>query len=53
MTALAGSGPAFVYRFIDALASGAMALGLPGEQSRRLARVKTVNMAGVLVGSAR
>jgi len=37
VTALAGSGPAFVYRFIDALASGAAALGLPQDQSERLA----------------
>lgn len=37
VTALAGSGPAFVYRYIDALASGAAALGLPQDQSQRLA----------------
>ncbi|MEP7221811.1 MAG: pyrroline-5-carboxylate reductase [Novosphingobium sp.] len=37
VTALAGSGPAFVYRFIDALASGAAALGLPRAQADRLA----------------
>ncbi len=36
VTALAGSGPAFVYRFIDALAAGATALGLPAEQAQRL-----------------
>ena len=37
VTALAGSGPAFVYRFIDALAQGATELGLPREQADRLA----------------
>jgi pyrroline-5-carboxylate reductase len=37
VTALAGCGPAFVYRFIDALASGAAALGLDAAQSQRLA----------------
>lgn len=37
VTALAGSGPAFVYRFIDALAGGAAALGLPRDQADRLA----------------
>ncbi len=37
VTALAGSGPAFVYRFIDALAAGAAALGLPADQAQRLA----------------
>jgi pyrroline-5-carboxylate reductase len=37
VTALAGCGPAFVYRFIDALAAGAVALGLEEGQSQRLA----------------
>ncbi len=37
VTALAGSGPAFVYRFIDALSAGAIRLGLGEEQARALA----------------
>ena len=37
VTALAGSGPAFVYRFIDALAVAAANLGLPRGQADRLA----------------
>lgn len=37
VTALAGSGPGFVYRLIDALAGGAANLGLPREQADRLA----------------
>ena len=37
VTALAGSGPAFVYRFIDALAAAAAKLGLPPDQAFRLA----------------
>jgi pyrroline-5-carboxylate reductase len=37
VTALAGSGPAFVYRVIDALATGAANLGLPRDQADRLA----------------
>ena len=37
VTALAGSGPAFVYRFIDALSAGATELGLPADQAERLA----------------
>ncbi|MFM5930021.1 MAG: pyrroline-5-carboxylate reductase [Novosphingobium sp.] len=37
MTALVGSGPAFVYRVIDALAGGAESLGLPRSQADRLA----------------
>ncbi len=37
VTALAGSGPAFVYRFIDALGAGATRLGLDETQARALA----------------
>lgn len=37
VTALAGSGPAFVYRFIDALGSAAAQLGLPADKAGRLA----------------
>ena len=37
VTALAGSGPAFVYRFIDALAAGGAALGLDPAQAQRIA----------------
>lgn len=36
-TALVGSGPAFVYRFIDALAAGGAELGFAPEQAQRLA----------------
>ncbi|HEX7751175.1 MAG TPA: pyrroline-5-carboxylate reductase [Novosphingobium sp.] len=51
VTALAGSGPAFVYRFIDALVSGAVALGLPAEQAQRLA-LATVEGAGLLAAAS-
>lgn len=37
ITALVGSGPAFIYRVIDALAAGAADLGLPRNQADRLA----------------
>lgn len=37
VTALAGSGPAFVYRFIDALGAAATGLGLDEGKARRLA----------------
>ena len=51
VTALAGSGPAFVYRFIDALASGAVALGLPADQAGRLA-LATVEGAALLAAAS-
>ena len=37
LTALVGSGPAFVYRLIEALGTGAAALGLEAAQAERLA----------------
>lgn len=37
VTALTGSGPAFVYRFIDAIAGAARDLGLPQDEAERLA----------------
>jgi pyrroline-5-carboxylate reductase len=37
VTALSGSGPAFLYRFVDALARGGAAIGLPADQAARLA----------------
>ncbi len=51
VTALAGSGPAFVYRFIDALASGAAALGLEAGQAQRLA-LATVEGAALLASAS-
>ena len=47
VTALAGSGPAFIYRMIDALAAGATALGIPRDQADRLA-LGMVEGAGAL-----
>ena len=37
VTGLSGSGPAFVYRMIEALAEGAAAMGLPGDLALELA----------------
>jgi pyrroline-5-carboxylate reductase len=51
VTALTGSGPAFVYRFIDALAEGATNLGLPREQADRFA-VATVEGAAALAAAS-
>lgn len=46
-TALSGSGPAFVFRFIDALAHGGEQLGLEPAQAKRLA-IAMVEGAGLL-----
>jgi pyrroline-5-carboxylate reductase len=51
VTALTGCGPAFVYRFIDALASGGVALGIEASQARRLA-VAMVEGAAQLAASS-
>ena len=51
VTALGGSGPAFVYRFIDALAQGGAAIGLPAEQALRLA-LATVEGASALAAAS-
>jgi len=37
VTAVAGSGPAFLYRFIDALAAAAVSAGMSNEQAARVA----------------
>ena len=52
VTALAGSGPAFVYRFIDALAQGAAALGMDADQAGRLALSTVEGAAALAVASA-
>ena len=51
VTALAGSGPAFVYRFTDALGVAATRLGLPEDQARRLA-VAMVEGAAALAAAS-
>ncbi|NIJ21075.1 pyrroline-5-carboxylate reductase [Sphingomonas naasensis] len=48
---LSGCGPAFVYRFIDALAEAGTALGLTPDQAQRLA-IATVEGAGLLAAQA-
>lgn len=51
VTALAGSGPGFVYRFIEALAEGASALGLDAAQAQRMA-LATVEGAALLAAAS-
>lgn len=51
VTALAGSGPAFVYRFIDALAKAGEALGLDPEVSATLAKTMVDGSVDLAVGS--
>ncbi|MDE2436324.1 MAG: pyrroline-5-carboxylate reductase [Sphingomonadales bacterium] len=51
VTALAGCGPGFVYRFIEALADGAARLGLDPAQAERLA-VATVEGAAQLAAAS-
>ncbi len=47
VTAVAGSGPAYVFRFLEALERAALAVGLPGELARPLA-LRTVEGAARL-----
>ena len=49
VTALAGCGPGFVFRFADALAVAGAALGLPEEQARRLALATLAGSAAMAV----
>lgn len=51
VTALAGSGPGFVFRFIDALAAAATALGLDPAQAQRIA-VEMVEGAAALAATS-
>jgi pyrroline-5-carboxylate reductase len=48
---LTGAGPAFLFRFIDALAAAAEELGLPPDQAQRLAQAM-VEGAGALAAAA-
>lgn len=50
VTALAGSGPGFVYRFIDALAQAAEELGLPADMAQQLALGMVEGAASLAAG---
>jgi len=52
VTALAGCGPGFVYRFIDAMAQGAIALGLDADHAQRLAIATVDGASDLTVASA-
>lgn len=51
VTALVGSGPAFVYRFVDALAQGGVGAGLSAETAAKLA-LSMVEGAAILAAGA-
>ena len=51
VTALSGSGPAFLFRFIDALGTAGAAIGLPADQAARFA-MATVEGAALLAARA-
>jgi pyrroline-5-carboxylate reductase len=51
VTALAGSGPAVVYRFIDSLGAAAVRLGLPEDQARSLALAMTEGASALAAAS--
>lgn len=51
VTALSGCGPAYLFRFIDALARAATSLGMPAAQSSRLA-LATIRGAATLASAA-
>lgn len=48
---LTGAGPAFLFRFIEALARGAVSLGLPDDQAQRLATAMVAG-AGALAAAS-
>ncbi len=52
VTALSGSGPAFLFRFIDALGQAGAALGLPADQAARFA-LATVEGSALLAAAAK
>ncbi len=53
LTALVGSGPAFVYRFLDALAGGAATLGIEAAQAQRLALAMVEGATALVAASDR
>lgn len=52
VTALSGSGPAYVFLFLEALIAGGRKVGLSAEQARRLALGTIIGAAKLAAGSA-
>lgn len=50
-TALAGSGPGFLFRYIDALAAAGARIGVPAEQAARLALATVAGSAAQAAGA--
>ncbi len=53
VTAISGSGPAYFYRFTEALAEAGRALGLPAEMAERLASLTFTGAAALMESSAK
>ncbi len=51
ITALSGSGPAFIFRFIAALSAGGVELGLPADLATRLALATTQGSAALALAA--
>ncbi|TVV76867.1 pyrroline-5-carboxylate reductase [Sphingomonas solaris] len=51
VTALSGCGPAFLFRFVEAMADAGAALGLPADQAARLA-LATVEGSAIMAAAA-
>ena len=52
VTALSGCGPAFLFRFIDAFARAGEAIGLPADQSARMAMATVLGAASMAAQSS-
>jgi pyrroline-5-carboxylate reductase len=51
-TAVSGSGPAYLYAFVEALEAAGAALGLPPEAARDLARATVAGAAALMADSS-